>query len=47
MLWHRTWPTNYYRDDRRRVVNAGLRQGRDAVVEDLQAAADIGLATNA
>ena len=38
---------NYYCDDRRRVVNAGLRQGRDAAIEDLRIAADIGLATNA
>ena len=38
---------NYYCDDRRRVVNAGLRQGRDAAIEDLRVAADIGLATNA
>ncbi|MDQ1447218.1 MAG: hypothetical protein QOC79_189, partial [Actinomycetota bacterium] len=36
----------YYCDDRRRVVNAGLRQGRDAAIEDLRVAADIGLATN-
>lgn len=30
-------------DDRRRVVNAGLRRGRDAVVEDLRVGAEIGL----
>src|SRR6202012_3391079 len=29
-------------DDRRRVVNAGIRHGRGADIEDLQAAADIG-----
>ncbi len=38
---------DYYCDDRRRVVNAGLRQGRDAAIEDLRIAAEIGLATNA
>ncbi len=36
---------NYYCDDRRRVVNAGVRHGRDAAIEDLRVAADIGLAT--
>ena len=30
-------------DDRRRVVNAGLRRGREAVVEDLRVGAEIGL----
>ena len=30
-------------DDRRRVVNGGVRNGRDAEVEDLQAFADIGI----
>jgi hypothetical protein len=29
-------------DDRRRVVNAGIRHGRDAEIQDLQAAADVG-----
>jgi hypothetical protein len=29
-------------EDRRRVVNAGLRHGRDAEIEDLRAAADLG-----
>ena len=29
-------------DDRRRVVNAGLRHGRDAEIENWQAAADVG-----
>ena len=29
-------------DDRRRVVNAGIRKGRDAAIEDLQAAAEVG-----
>ena len=37
---------DYYCDDRRRVVNAGVRRGRDAAIEDLRVAADIGLATN-
>jgi DNA-binding SARP family transcriptional activator len=29
-------------DDRRRVVNAGVRRGRDVAIEDLKAVADIG-----
>ncbi|HXZ14452.1 MAG TPA: hypothetical protein VEH77_00490, partial [Roseiarcus sp.] len=29
-------------DDRRRVVNAGIRNGRDAAIEDLQAATEVG-----
>ena len=37
---------DYYCDDRRRVVNAGVRHGRDAAIEDLRVAADIGLAAN-
>ena len=37
---------DYYCDDRRRVVNAGVRHGRDAAIEDLRVASDIGLATN-
>ena len=37
---------DYYCDDRRRVVNAGVRRGRDAAIEDLRVAADIGLAAN-
>ncbi len=37
---------DYCLDDRRRVVNAGVRRGRDAAVEDLQVAADVGLLTN-
>ncbi len=36
----------YYCDDRRRVVNAGVRHGRDAAFEDLRVAAEIGLTTN-
>ena len=38
-----TLADDFYIDDRRRVVNAGIRIGRDAEVEDLQAAADVGL----
>ena len=37
---------DYYCDDRRRVVNAGVRHGRDSAIEDLRVAADIGLMTN-
>ena len=33
---------DFYIDDRRRVVNAGIRHGRDAEIEDLRAAADVG-----
>lgn len=35
----------YYNDDRRRVVNAGVRNGRDAAIEDLRVSADVGLMT--
>ncbi|OBG40167.1 BTAD domain-containing putative transcriptional regulator [Mycobacterium sp. E3198] len=38
---------NYYCDDRRRVVNAGIRDGRDAAIEDLRVSAEIGLLTTA
>src|SRR6202034_1198481 len=37
---------DYYCDDRRRVVNGGVRHGRDAAFEDLRVAAEIGLMTN-
>ena len=37
---------NYYCDDRRRVVNAGLRQGRDAAIEDLRVSTELGLLKN-
>jgi hypothetical protein len=37
---------DYYCDDRRRVVNAGVRDGRAAAIEDLRVAADIGLLAN-
>ncbi|MDT5372175.1 MAG: hypothetical protein QOC62_6606, partial [Mycobacterium sp.] len=33
---------DYSSDDRRRVVNAGIRHGRDAEIENFRAAADIG-----
>ena len=35
-----------YTEDRRRVVNAGIRQDRDAEIEDFRSAADLGV-TNA
>ena len=34
---------DHYGDDRRRVVNAGIRHGRDAELASLQATADIGV----
>ncbi|HYZ68086.1 MAG TPA: BTAD domain-containing putative transcriptional regulator [Mycobacterium sp.] len=34
---------DFFIDDRRRTVNAGIRDGRNAGIEDLQAAADVGL----
>ena len=34
-----------FNDDRRRVVNAGLRQGRDATIESMRASAAFGLST--
>lgn len=37
---------DYSLDDRRRVVNAGVRQGRDAAIEDLRVSADVGLVAN-
>ncbi len=37
---------NYYCDDRRRVVNAGIRRGRDAAVEDLRVSSELGLLTS-
>ncbi|MGZ6981406.1 MAG: hypothetical protein ACXVH5_04505 [Ilumatobacteraceae bacterium] len=37
---------DYYSDDRRRVVNAGIRRGRGAAIEDLRVAAEAGLLTN-
>ncbi len=38
-----TAPTTISIDDRRRVVNAGVRHGRDAEIEDLRAAAELGM----
>ncbi|MBX7432011.1 AAA family ATPase [Mycobacterium sp. Y57] len=32
-----------YNEDRRRVVNGGIRQGRDSLLEDMRAAADVGV----
>ncbi|EFG77816.1 adenylate/guanylate cyclase catalytic domain protein [Mycobacterium parascrofulaceum ATCC BAA-614] len=37
---------DYSLDDRRRIVNAGVRQGRDAAIEDLRVSADVGLLAN-
>ncbi len=37
---------NYYCDDRRPVVNAGIRQGRDAAIEDLRMSTELGLLKN-
>ena len=39
------WPTTFSSDDRRRVVNAGVRHGRDAEIADLRAVADLGVRT--
>ncbi len=33
---------NYYIDDRRRTVNTGIRYGRDAGIQELQATAEVG-----
>ena len=43
--WRSCSPSIISVDDRRRVVNAGVRRGRDAAIEDLRIAADIGLTT--
>ena len=32
--WRRCWPTTFRSDDRRRVVNAGVRHGRDAEIAE-------------
>ena len=37
---------DYYCDDRRRVVDAGVRHGRDAAIADMRVLGEIGLATN-
>jgi len=34
---------NFLTDDRRRLVNAGIRRGRDAEIENYRAAADVGI----
>ncbi|HVQ53356.1 MAG TPA: hypothetical protein VMS92_25260, partial [Mycobacterium sp.] len=46
----RDWPAmtelvsdDLYNEDRRRIVNAGIRHGRDSMIEDMRAAADIGI----
>ncbi|OBH92596.1 regulator [Mycobacterium sp. E2733] len=36
---------SYSIDDRRRVVNAGIRHGRDAAIKEMRAIADVGFAT--
>ena len=43
--WRRYWPTTFCVDDRRRVVNAGIRHGRDAEIANLRAVADVGVTT--
>lgn len=35
---------DFYIDDRRRVVNAGIRHGQEAEIQDMRAAADVGMA---
>ncbi len=40
--WPRYWPTTLSTDDRRRVVNAGVRHGRDAEIANMQAFAEVG-----
>ncbi|OBK24095.1 hypothetical protein A5634_04280 [Mycobacterium asiaticum] len=42
----RDFAQDYSCDDRRHVVNAGVRFGQHAAIEDLQLAVDLGLATN-
>lgn len=34
---------DYYSDDRRPIVNAGIRQGRDVTIENLRASAELGI----
>ncbi len=41
--WRRYWPTTFRIDDRRRVVNAGVRRGRDAEIANMRAIADLGV----
>jgi DNA-binding SARP family transcriptional activator len=42
--WAQTTAENVSLDDRRRVVNAGIRHGRDANITDTQATIDVGFA---
>jgi DNA-binding SARP family transcriptional activator len=42
--WAQTTAENVSLDDRRRVVNAGIRHGRDANITDTQATVDVGFA---
>jgi class 3 adenylate cyclase len=42
--WAQTTAVNVSLDDRRRVVNAGIRHGRDANITDTQATLDVGFA---
>ena len=41
--WRRYWPTTSPVDDRRRVVSAGVRHGRDAEIANMRAIADLGI----
>ena len=41
--WRRYWPMTSHSDDRRRVVNAGIRRGRDAEIANMQAVAELGV----
>ncbi|MGE2724795.1 BTAD domain-containing putative transcriptional regulator [Mycolicibacterium pulveris] len=43
----KTMRDDFYTDDRRRTVNAGLRRGRDGQLEDVQASVDVVGITNA
>ena len=38
-----SWPTTFAVDDRRRVVSAGIRRGRDAEIANLRAVVDVGV----
>ena len=50
VLWARDWAAmaetiaeDILEDDRRRVVNAGVRQGRDALIANMRATAEVGV----
>ena len=43
MRWPGLFAADFSMDDRRRVVNGGVRHGRDAQIEDLQTSAGIGI----